>query len=92
VDIAGSESTGVELTWDKAHASNRLHDRAMPELIAQANQAILEAQYLRREGRLLRYEASLLASQLGQTVVQSQRTEKESSALKVSLDQAFARQ
>lgn len=64
----------------------------MPELIAQANQAILEAQYLRREGRLLRYEASLLASRLGQTVVQSQRTEKESSALKVSLDQAFARQ
>ena len=58
----------------------------MRELIAQANQAILEAQCLRREGRLLRYEASLLASQLGQTVVKFRRTGQESSALKVSLD------
>jgi hypothetical protein len=63
----------------------------MQELIAQANQAILEAQSLCREGRLLRYEASLLANRLSQTVVQSRHTEKEASELKVSLDQAFSR-
>jgi hypothetical protein len=63
----------------------------MPELIAKANQAILEAQCLRREGRSLRFEAAVLASQLGQTIQMSQRVEKESAALKASLDQAFSR-
>jgi len=38
----------------------------MPELIAKANQAILEAQFLRREGRSLRFEASVLASRISQ--------------------------
>jgi hypothetical protein len=63
----------------------------MSELIAKANQAILEAQYLRREGRSLRLEASVLASQLGQKVAKSQCVEQESTALKSSLDQAFSR-
>ena len=63
----------------------------MPELIAKANQAILEAQCLRREGRSLRFEASVLASQLGQTIQMSQRVEKDSADLKTSLDQAFSK-
>jgi hypothetical protein len=63
----------------------------MPELIAKANQAILEAQFLRREGRSLRFEASVLASQLGQTILLSQRVEKDSAGLKTSLDRAFAK-
>ena len=63
----------------------------MPELIAKANQAILEAQCLRREGRSLRFEASVLASRLGQTVQLSQRVEQESTGLKISLDQAFSK-
>jgi hypothetical protein len=63
----------------------------MQELIAKANQAILEAQYLRREGRSLRFEASVLASELGQTIRRSQRVEREAVGLKASLDQAFAK-
>ena len=63
----------------------------MPELIAKANQAILEAQWLRREGRSLRYEASVLASQLGQTIQQSHRVEQDSAGLKTSLDQVFSK-
>ena len=63
----------------------------MAELIAKANQAILEAQCLRREGRSLRFEASVLASQLGQTIQLSQRVEQDSAGLKTSLDQAFAK-
>ena len=63
----------------------------MPELIAKANEAILEAQCLRREGRSLRFEASVLASQLGQTILLSQRVEKESAGLKTSLDRAFCK-
>lgn len=63
----------------------------MPELIAKANQAILEAQWLRREGRSLRIEASVLASQLGQTIVQSQQVENEAAGLKASLDRAFSK-
>jgi hypothetical protein len=62
----------------------------MPDLIAKANQTILEAQWLRREGRSLRFEASVLANQLGETVLQSQRTEKESSRLRASLDRALS--
>jgi hypothetical protein len=62
----------------------------MPELIAKANQAILEAQYLRREGRSLRYEATVLATRLGETILQSRRVEKQSGDLKASLDQAFS--
>ena len=67
-----------------------MHDAAMPELIAKANQVILESQFLRREGRSLRFEAAVLASELGQTIVRSQRTGMESSSLKDSLDQAFS--
>jgi hypothetical protein len=63
----------------------------MPELIAKANQAILEAQWLRREGRSLRFEASVLARQLGQTVQQSRHVEQESAGLKTSLDRAFSK-
>ena len=63
----------------------------MPELIAKANQAILEAQYLRREGRSLRHEAFVLAGQLGLTILQSHRVERESADLKTSLDQAFSK-
>jgi hypothetical protein len=63
----------------------------MPELIAKANQAILEAQYLRREGRSLRYEASVLATRLGETILQSHRTEKQSADLKTSLEQALSK-
>jgi hypothetical protein len=63
----------------------------MQELIAKANQAILEAQYLRREGRSLRFEASVLASELGQTIRRSQRVEREAVGLKARLDQAFAK-
>jgi hypothetical protein len=47
----------------------------MPELIAKANQAILEAQWLRREQRSLRLEANTLASRLGETIVRSRATE-----------------
>jgi cellobiose-specific phosphotransferase system component IIA len=39
------------------------------ELFAKANQAILEAHWLRREGRLLRFEASVRASELGETIL-----------------------
>ena len=68
-----------------------MHDRRMRELIAKANQAILEAQFLRKEGRSLRYEASVLASQLGQTIVQSHDVEREAASLKASLDRAFSK-
>jgi hypothetical protein len=61
----------------------------MPDLIAKANQAILESRCLQRERRSLRSEASMLASQLGRTIVQSQQTIEESADLKASLDQAF---
>ena len=63
----------------------------MPELIAKANEAILEAQCLRREGRSLRFEASVLASQLGQTILLVHHVEKESAGLRSSLDQAFSK-
>jgi hypothetical protein len=58
----------------------------MQELISKANEAILESQCLRREGRSLRIEASMLASRLGQTVLQSARTERESCSLRESID------
>jgi hypothetical protein len=38
------------------------------ELIAKANQAILEAQWLQREGRSLRIEATILAGKLDETI------------------------
>ena len=63
----------------------------MPELIAKANQAILEAQCLRREGRSLRFEASVLASRLGQTIQQSRHVEEESAYLRTSIERAFSR-
>ena len=63
----------------------------MQELIAKANLAIMEAQYLRREGRSLRFEASILASELGQTILRSRRAESESAELKTSLDRAFSK-
>jgi hypothetical protein len=63
----------------------------MPELIAKANQAILEAQFLRREGRSLRFEASVLASRISQTILLSRRVEKDSAGLKTSLDRAFSK-
>jgi hypothetical protein len=39
------------------------------ELIAKANQVILEAHCLRRQGRSLRFEASVRASELGETIL-----------------------
>jgi hypothetical protein len=45
---------------------------AAQELIAKANQAILEAHWLRRQGRSLRFEASVRASELGETMQQVQ--------------------
>ena len=42
----------------------------MEELIAKANQAILEAQWLRKMGRSLRFEAAVHASELGATILQ----------------------
>jgi hypothetical protein len=63
----------------------------MSDLIAKANQAMLEAQCLRREGRSLRFEATVLASQLGQTVMLSQRVEEDLVGLKASLDRAFSK-
>ena len=68
-----------------------MHDWPMQELIAKANLVILEAQYLRREGRSLRFEASVLASALGQNIRRSRRVEGESADLKSSLDRAFAK-
>jgi len=47
----------------------------MPELIAKANQAIFEAQWLREEQRSLRFEANLLASRLGETIVRARSAE-----------------
>jgi hypothetical protein len=61
----------------------------MPELIAKANQAILEAQLLRKEGRSLRLEAAVRASQLGETILQSHRVEREYSIIKARLDQSL---
>jgi hypothetical protein len=63
----------------------------MPELIAKANQAILESQHLRREGRSLRFEASVRASQLGQTILKSRDAKKEAAEIRASLDQAFSK-
>jgi hypothetical protein len=39
----------------------------------------------------LRFEASVLASQLGQTILLSERVEKDSAGLKISLDRAFSK-
>jgi hypothetical protein len=58
------------LTWDIAQIAKRLHDRRMEELIAKANQAILESQWLRNMGRLLRFEAAVHASKLSATILQ----------------------
>lgn len=62
----------------------------MLELIAMANQAILESQMLRREGRSLRFEASILAGQLGQTIRQSQGVQNRLSETKASLNQMLS--
>jgi hypothetical protein len=43
----------------------------MPHLLARANEALLEAQCLRREGRALRIEAATRASALGKTILRS---------------------
>ena len=47
-----------------------MRDSIAQELIAKANQAILEAHWLRRQGRTLRLEASVRASELGETVLE----------------------
>jgi len=47
-----------------------MRDSIAQELIAKANQAILEAHWLRRQGRSLRLEASVRASELGETVLE----------------------
>jgi hypothetical protein len=83
------KNSSSRLTWDNAQTANRAHPRLMEELIAKANQVILESQCLRREGRSLRFEASVLASLLGETIVKSRQTEREFSDLKRSLDQSL---
>lgn len=60
----------------------------MPELIAKANQVILESRYLQREGRSLRFQASILASQLGQTLVRRQGPPIDLVDLEANRDQA----
>jgi hypothetical protein len=61
----------------------------MPELIAKANEAILEAQWLRRERRLLRFEASVLVSRLGATVLRSQAEKKQLASPQTDIDHAL---
>lgn len=56
----------------------------MPELIAKANQVILEAQLLRREGRALRFEASVWASELGRTILRAHRTQSQGCETKMA--------
>jgi hypothetical protein len=46
-----------------------MRDLVAQELIAKANQVILEAHCLRRQGRSLRFEASVRASELGETIL-----------------------
>jgi hypothetical protein len=48
----------------------------MPYLLARANEAVLKAQWLRHEGRALRMEAAIRASELGETIVRATRTAK----------------
>lgn len=43
----------------------------MVHLLARANEALLEAQRLRQEGRVLRLEAAIRASELGQTITRA---------------------
>jgi hypothetical protein len=50
----------------------------MPHLIARANEAVLEAQCLRREGRALRREAAMRASELGETIQRAHPSRKSS--------------
>jgi hypothetical protein len=45
----------------------------MPHLLARANEAVLEAQWLRQQGRALRMEAVILASELGETILRATR-------------------
>ena len=46
----------------------------MSDLLARANEAVLEAQWLRDEGRALRMEAAIRASELGETILRATRT------------------
>lgn len=61
----------------------------MEELIAKANQAILEARWLQQQGRSLRLEAALLANRLGETVAQSRAVAKDFFDLQTSLDRSL---
>jgi hypothetical protein len=62
----------------------------MQELFAKANQVILKSLSLQRTGRSLRFEASVLAAQLEQTILRSQPVEKAPAVLEIG-DQAFSR-
>jgi antirestriction protein ArdC len=46
----------------------------MPHLLARANEAMLEAQWLRHKGRALRMEAAIRAGELGDTIVRAAST------------------
>lgn len=59
------------------------------ELIAKANQLILEAQCLRRERLSLRAEAALHASELGETVLLVRAEERRAGALRSSVAAIF---
>ena len=54
------------------------------ELIAKANQVILEAQRLRKERLSLRAEAAMRASELGETVFQVRTEKRWAGALRAS--------
>jgi hypothetical protein len=62
----------------------------MPEMRAKASQAILEAQWLRLQGRALRSEAQMLARRLGETMVRSRALDAQVSTQRTSLDQSIA--
>jgi hypothetical protein len=48
----------------------------MLELLAKANQVILEARFLRREQQSLRFEANILASRLGEIITEGYTVDK----------------
>jgi hypothetical protein len=87
-DACGGRIFQPQLTWDKAEDPNRAHPWQMPELIARANQTILEAQWLRSQQRALRSEANVLASRLGETVVRCTTAKRELRQTIISLSEA----
>jgi len=72
--VAAHRQLASQVTCDNAEDANygyhgMMRELVAQELIAKANQAILEAHWLRRQGRALRIEASVRASELGETIL-----------------------